>query len=210
MRPSHSKFVLLTLLLATLSSVCLAQTNEQQPSFDSVIAVARANMQADKATIISAAMRFTNQEGAAFWPIYRQYEHDRSTLDDGRVSVIKEYTEKYPKLTDAEAKDMAERMFEFDSRLAALKKTYYKKFNKILLLPGRMMAPVSSLSTILEPRSRDNRWKALDMLLADKFVPSTSMAACRQRENSLTSELVQALLIRKAKAVSSNQSILGT
>jgi hypothetical protein len=132
MRPSHSKFVLLTLLLATLSSVCLAQTNEQQPSFDSVIAVARANMQADKATIISAAMRFTDQEGAAFWPIYRQYEHDRSTLDDGRVSVIKEYTEKYPKLTDAEAKDMAERMFEFDSRLAALKKAYYKKFNKVL------------------------------------------------------------------------------
>jgi hypothetical protein len=191
------------------SDLNLAQ-NEQQPSFDSVIAVARANMQADKATIISAAMRFTDQEGAAFWPIYRQYERDRSTLDDGRVSVIKEYAEKYPKLTDAEAKDMAERMFEFDSRLAALKKTYYKKFNKILLLPGRMMAPVSSLSTILEPRSRDNRWKALDMLLADKFVPSTSMAACRQRENSLTSELVQALLIRKAKAVSSNQSILGT
>jgi hypothetical protein len=132
MRPSHSKFILLTLLLATLSSVCLAQTDEQQPSFDSAIAVARANMQADKATIISAAMQFTDQEGAAFWPIYRQYEHDRSTLDDGRVSVIKEYTEKYPKLTDAEAKDMAERMFEFDSRLAALKKTYYKKFNKVL------------------------------------------------------------------------------
>jgi zona occludens toxin (predicted ATPase) len=134
MRPSHPKFVLLTVLFATfvLSSFCLAQTDEQQPSFDSAIAVARANMQADKATIISAAMQFNEQEGAAFWPIYRQYEHERAMLDDGRVSVIKEYTQKYPNLTDAEAKDMAERVFEYDTRLAALKKTYYKKFNKVL------------------------------------------------------------------------------
>ena len=27
---------------------------------------------------------------------------------------------------------MAERMFEYDSRFAALRKTYYKKFNKVL------------------------------------------------------------------------------
>jgi hypothetical protein len=134
MRATHPRFLLLTIIFATsaLSSLSLAQADEPQPSFDSAIAVARANMQADKATIISAAMQFTDQEGAAFWPIYRQYERDRSTLDDGRVSVIKEYTEKYPNVRDAEAKDMAERMFEFDSRLAALKKTYYKKFNKVL------------------------------------------------------------------------------
>src|SRR5579884_3443429 len=134
MRPSDTKFILLTILFATfaLTSICNAQTQEQQTSFDSAIEVARANMQADKATIVSAAMQFSDQEGAAFWPIYREYEHQRSTLDDARVSVIKEYTEKYPKLTDAEAKDMAERMFDFDSRLATLKKTYYKKFNKVL------------------------------------------------------------------------------
>lgn len=134
MRSSHPNFVLLTILFATFapSSLCRAQSPEQQPSIDSAIAVARANMQADKATIISAAMQFSDPEGAAFWPIYRQYDHERSMLDDERVSVIKEYTEKYPKLTDAEAKDMAERMFEYDFRLVALKKTYYKKFNKAL------------------------------------------------------------------------------
>ena len=80
----------------------------------------------------SGAMEFSENDGAAFWPIYRQYEHERSTLDDGRVAVIKEYTEKYSTLTDAEAKAMAERMFEYDSRLAALKKKYFRKFNKVL------------------------------------------------------------------------------
>ncbi|HTR25859.1 MAG TPA: hypothetical protein VMI10_17925 [Terriglobales bacterium] len=105
---------------------------EQTPSIDSVIEVARAGMQADRTTIIGAAMNFNENEGAAFWPIYRQYERERSTLDDGRVAVIKDYTKSYPNLTSAEAKAMAERMFEFDSRLAVLKKRYFKKFNKVL------------------------------------------------------------------------------
>ncbi|MGO9346431.1 MAG: hypothetical protein ACLPZJ_08605 [Terriglobales bacterium] len=89
-------------------------------------------MQADRTTIVGEAMNFSDQDAAAFWPIYRQYEYERSTLDDGRVAVIKEYTDKYPTLTDAEAKAMAERMFEYDSRLAVLKKKYFRKFNKVL------------------------------------------------------------------------------
>jgi hypothetical protein len=89
-------------------------------------------MQAGKTTVITSAMNFNDKEGAAFWPIYKQYDYERSRLDDGRVAVIKEYAQKYPNLTDADAKAMAEKMLECDSRLAALKKKYYKKFNKVL------------------------------------------------------------------------------
>ena len=126
--------VLLTITFAVfaLSSLCFAQNQEQEPNIDSAIEIARANMRVDRVNIITAAMNFTDKEAAAFWPLYRQYEHERSTLDDGRVAVIKEYTQKYPDIPDADAKAMAERMFEYDSRLAALKKTYYKKFNKVL------------------------------------------------------------------------------
>ena len=119
-----------TFAMLVLSPICRAQS--QEPSIDSVIEVARADMRADKATIISAAMDFSEKDAAAFWPVYRQYEYERSTLDDSRVVVVKEYTQKYPNLSDSEAKAMAERMFDYDSRLAALKKRYFKKFNKVL------------------------------------------------------------------------------
>ncbi|MBZ5656164.1 MAG: hypothetical protein LAO56_12905 [Acidobacteriia bacterium] len=122
--------VTITFVILALSSLCGAQG--QEPTLSSAIEVARAGMQADRATIITAAMNFSDKEAAAFWPIYRQYEYERSKLDDGRVVVIKEYTQKYPALTDAEAKSMAERMFECDSRQIALKKEYFKKFNKVL------------------------------------------------------------------------------
>jgi len=126
------KCLLLTTTFAmfALPSVCRAQT--QEPSLDSSIAVIRANMAADRATIITTAMNFSDKDAAAFWPIYRNYEHERSTLDDRRVAVIKEYAGKYSTLTDADAKAMAERMFDCDSRLAELKKAYFKKFNKVL------------------------------------------------------------------------------
>ena len=132
------RFLLLAITFAVfaLSSLCRAQIQEpeqeQQPNIDSAIEVARANMRVDKVNIITGAMSFNDKEAAAFWPIYNEYEHQRSTLDDARVAVIKEYTQKYPSISDADAKAMAERMFEYDARLAGLKKTYYKKFNKVL------------------------------------------------------------------------------
>jgi hypothetical protein len=127
----NSLMLSMTLAVLALSPLCHAQS-EAPPSIDSAIALIRAGLQADKTTIVGAAMGFSDKDAAAFWPIYRQYEYERSRLDDGREVVIKEYTETYPNLTDAEAKAMADRMFESDSRIAALKKKYFKKFNKVL------------------------------------------------------------------------------
>jgi hypothetical protein len=123
---------LLMITFAMLAFCPLGRAQDQEPTIDSAIAVARANMQAGKTAVITTAMNFNDKEGAAFWPIYKQYDYDRSRLDDDRVAVIKEYAQKYPNLTDTDAKEMAERMLECDSRLAALKKKYYKKFNKVL------------------------------------------------------------------------------
>lgn len=131
-KASGPRSVLLTIVFMALAFSTLCQAQSQEPSMSAVIEVARAGMQADRATIITAAMNFSDKEAAVFWPIYRQYEYERSKLDDERVVVIKEYAQKYPTLKDDEAKSMAERMFECDSRQIALKKAYFKKFNKVL------------------------------------------------------------------------------
>jgi len=95
---------LLVVTFAMLAFCPLGRAQDQEPTIDSTIAVARANMRADRTTLITTEMNFTDKEGAAFWPIYRQYEYERSRVDDRRAAVIKQYTQKYPKLTDAEAK----------------------------------------------------------------------------------------------------------
>ena len=123
---------LLTVMFAMLAFCPLGCAQDQDPTIDSTIAVVRANMQADRTTLITTGMNFNDKDGEAFWPIYKQYQYERSLLDDRRVAVIKEYTQKYPTLTDAEAKAMALQMLDCESRLAELKKKYYKKLNKVL------------------------------------------------------------------------------
>ena len=123
---------LLLVTFAMLAFCSLGRAQDQEPTIDSTIAIVRANMKADRTTLITAGMNFNDKDGAAFWPIYQQYEYERSRLDDRRVVVIKEYTKKYPTLTDTEAKAMAEQMLDCESRQAELKKKYYKKFNRVL------------------------------------------------------------------------------
>jgi hypothetical protein len=123
---------LLVVTFAMLAFCSVGRAQDQEPAIDSTIAVVRANMKADRTTLITTGMNFNDKDGTAFWPIYQQYEYERSRLDDRRAAVIKEYTQKYPNLTDAEAKAMADQMLDCDSRLAELKKKYYKKFNKVL------------------------------------------------------------------------------
>jgi Spy/CpxP family protein refolding chaperone len=123
---------LLVATFAMLAFCPLGRAQDQEPNIDSTIAMARANMRADRTTLITTGMNFNDKEGAAFWPLYQQYEYERSRVDDRRAAVIKQYTQKYPNLTDAEGKSMAEQMFDCESRLAELKKKYYKKFNKVL------------------------------------------------------------------------------
>jgi len=126
------KSVLLTMLFAVLAGAAVCRAQTQQPSVVSAIESFRADTRADRVTLITAAMQFNDKDAAAFWPIYRKYEYERSTLEDRRAAVIKKYVEKYSTLTDTDAKAITERLLDCESRLIALKKTYFKKFNTAL------------------------------------------------------------------------------
>lgn len=126
------KSVLLTTTIALLTFCSLGSAQTQDIGYNSAIEVARADSRAERANIVGRGMSLSDKEASAFWPIYRQYEYERSRLEDSRVAVIKEYADKYPNLTDAEAKGMAERMFEYESHVTALKKIFFKKFNRVL------------------------------------------------------------------------------
>ena len=124
--------LLLTMTFAMLAFCPLGRAQEQEPDIGSIIQAVRTSMQADRDTMVTASMNLSDKDGAVFWPIYRQYQYERSKAGDRRAAVIKEYAQKYPNLTDAEAKAMAEQMLDYDSQLVALKKKYFKKFSKAL------------------------------------------------------------------------------
>jgi hypothetical protein len=119
-------------LFAPLTVTVGAVAQSQDANIDSYIESVRADLHADKVAIITKAMNFNDKDGAAFWPIYKKYSYDLSKLDDQRVQLIKEYAQNYNTLTDAQAKDMADRLFKYEGARIDLKKKYFKEFNKVL------------------------------------------------------------------------------
>jgi hypothetical protein len=118
----------LLLSLFIFPNFSAAQSNEM--SLDSFIESLRADIRADKVAIITEAMRFSDQDGKAFWPAYRKYEADLTKVNDRRVALIKSYADKFTTMTDADAKAMIDQGFEFESRRTEVKKKYAKEFQK--------------------------------------------------------------------------------
>src|ERR1700742_1040568 len=115
--------VLLFLTPFTCMVAAIAQT--QDPGVDSYIESVRADLHADKVAIITKAMNFNDKDGAVFWPIYKKYSYDLSKVDDQRVQLIKEYAQDYNTLTDAQAKDLADRTFKYQSARVDLRRKYF-------------------------------------------------------------------------------------
>jgi hypothetical protein len=99
---------------------------------NSEIEALRADWAADKVEIIKEGMQFKPEESSVFWPIYKEYQAEVSKLNDERVQLIKSYAEKFSTINDADAKAMAEKAFDLESRRTELKKKYFKKFNEQL------------------------------------------------------------------------------
>ena len=87
----------------------------------------RSDVRAQKVAILTEVMGFTEQEDAAFWPIYRAYDLEMSTLGDERLALIREYAAGYSTLTDDLATTLATKAMDLGSRrTAALNKCYEK------------------------------------------------------------------------------------
>lgn len=124
----HLRFLSAAILVLVFTAMCSAQ--DKGESIDSYIETIRADARADKIAIITDAMQFNEQDGKAFWPVYRKYEVELMKVNDERINAIKTYTQKFDTLTDADAKALISQTLDFDVRRAELRKKYAKEFQK--------------------------------------------------------------------------------
>jgi uncharacterized membrane protein len=112
----------------------LAQTADvsAKPITDTDIQLLRSDLQADKNDVIAHTMKFTDAEGTAFWPVYKEYSQEQGKIGDARVQLIKDYAQNYANIDDAKAKDMAQRQFDIDAKYLKLRKDYWPRFEKAL------------------------------------------------------------------------------
>jgi len=107
-----------------------ADAESREANLSAYVALMRSDLRSQKVAIITDLMRFSEEEDAKFWPIYREYETALAKINDDRIALIKQYADSYTSLTDATADDIATRALSLDARRHALIVEYYDRFKK--------------------------------------------------------------------------------
>lgn len=105
---------------------------------DAAIEQLRKDVRSDKTQIISAAMGFSADENAAFWPLYKKYEQTQKSVGDEKVALIKEYAANYDAMTDAKAKELIGKFQTIEDKRTAAKREFIKSIEAVL--PAKKVA----------------------------------------------------------------------
>jgi hypothetical protein len=126
------KKVVFVLLLLSLSSPGLMAQNTM--NFDDYMQLARSDIRSAVKEIIIANMAFTEQESAAFWPVYAEYEKEQITINDRLLNLIKEYATAYNagNVPDKTAEGLLQRSLKVQKDTMGLQEKFTPKFKNVL------------------------------------------------------------------------------
>lgn len=99
---------------------------------DSYIETLKSELKTGKKTIVSETMTFTDQQAAAFWPIYGEFEKALDELNNERIANIKDFAANYDNLNDEKAAELIKKSFDFLNDRLDLNEEYYNKFAEVL------------------------------------------------------------------------------
>ena len=119
---------------------------------DSYIEVLKSEIKTDKKAIIIETMQFTEQQSAAFWPVYNEFEHELEKLSGKRIANIKDFAANYDSLTDKKADELIKTSFSFQNDRLSLNEKYYKKFAEVLtpIVAAKYMQLENQIQLILD------------------------------------------------------------
>lgn len=107
---------------------------------DSEFGDARALLQTGRVEIIKDELRFTEEEAAAFWPVYDEYQSDLAVVKNRYANLVSSFLDAYRAGTVSEqfAEQLIDDYLDIQEDLLKIKKRYLGDFRKAL--PARKAA----------------------------------------------------------------------
>jgi hypothetical protein len=111
----------------------------------------RAQIQADRQAVVAANLKLTDTEGAAFWPLYREYRGEMARVGDRLQRLIQDYARIYESATAEQAKAMVDDMMAIQRADLKVKQSYLPKFRKVLpeLKVARLLQIENKIDTLI-------------------------------------------------------------
>jgi hypothetical protein len=108
------KTILLTLMLLVAPVLALA---------DEALDLKKKIMFDQKRLVVMENMEFTEEEAAAFWPVYEKHQEDLFQVNQRGAKLILAYASVYQTLTDEQAVKLVDEYYDIqDDRLTVMKK----------------------------------------------------------------------------------------
>ncbi|MCU0291005.1 MAG: hypothetical protein MUF10_03315 [Thermoanaerobaculaceae bacterium] len=118
---------MLAVALALGAPTVLAQVTETD-----VLQQLRADIQADRQAVVAANLGLTDVQGAAFWPVYREYRAEMGKVGDRLQKLIQEYSKVFESVTEEQAKGMVDEMLAIGRDDLKVREAYLPRFRKVL------------------------------------------------------------------------------
>ncbi len=99
---------------------------------EAYIRLLRTDLKTKKEQIVKEEMQLNDQQAAAFWPIYRNYDAEQTALGDQKLAIINEYAQSFLSMNDVKADQLAQKVMALDEQRLALRKKYYELMKKAL------------------------------------------------------------------------------
>ena len=115
-----------------------AANNTAAAISDQQLALLRRDIRSIKKQLIAANLTLTDSEATKFWQVYEQYSVETGKINDTRTAIIKEYSDEYGALTDAQADNLIRRWLDTDIEQTKLRQRYVPIFRTVL--PGKKAA----------------------------------------------------------------------
>jgi hypothetical protein len=134
-------FRTVTLLFALLTGgQLMAQVNEPAASANSEMNEARVLLRFGREDIVTEEMRFSEDEAAAFWPLYDSYQSELLQVNNRYADLLTNYLNAYRAGTVSEtmANQIVDDYLEIENDILKIKQKYLQDFRKAL--PARKAA----------------------------------------------------------------------
>ncbi len=114
------KALILIHLLFGISAITWAQ--EAKSEFELI----RSIFETEKRGIYEQYMDLTDQEELVFWPLYEDYEIERSAYSKKRLDALRFFVQNYATLTNKQASDFVNDIFKYQRMDTKLSKKYFR------------------------------------------------------------------------------------
>ena len=117
-----------------LAGASIAQESSLSSTEEAELQQTRALLKGAREDILHEEMRFTEEEAAAFWPVYERYQASLQSVRDRFAEVLVRYTRAYRAgtVTEQHANEFVEDYLDIQGEILVIKKDYLDDFRDAL------------------------------------------------------------------------------